>query len=168
VLIAAALSSFVLAGVLSAFLFLSRTSFRSSSYSEIEAEVRRGLDTFARDTRNATDVRWGGPQSLTLTVAGTPVTYAYDADAASTTHRSFYREAGAARTVLVRGVDASFAFQRYKLAQPGVGDGTAANDAETKLLQVTLRAARTSIATVGAGQSAVSARYMLRNKRVAN
>ena len=41
VLIAATLSTFVLAGVLSAFLFLARTSFRSSGYSEMEAEIRR-------------------------------------------------------------------------------------------------------------------------------
>jgi len=173
VLIAATLSTFVLAGVLSAFLFLARTSFRSSGYSEMEAEMRRGLDTFARDTRNATDVRWNGPQSITLTVDGGPVTYAYDSTAASDTYRSFYRVPGdaaspLARTVLVRGVTPDFAFRRYKLAQPGVTDNAANNDRETKLLALTLRAARTSIATAGASNSAVSARYMLRNKRVAN
>lgn len=171
VLIAATLSTFVLAGVLSAFLFLARTSFRSSGYSEMEAEVRRGLDTFARDTRNATDVHWNSAQSITLTVSGVPVTYAYDGDAASGTFGSFYRLAGDAtqpRTVLIRSVTPDFAFQRYKLAQPGVSDNTAGNDSETKLLQLTVRATRTSVATVGAGNSAVSARYMLRNKRVAN
>jgi len=170
VLIAATLSTFVLAGVLSAFLFLARTSFRSSGYSEIEAEMRRGLDTFARDTRNATDIRWNGPQSITLTVNGRPVTYAYDSSAASDTYCSFYRLTGDGlpRTVLVRGVTPDFAFQRYKLAQPGVTDNTANNDRETKLLSLTLRAARTSVATAGASNSAVSARYMLRNKRVAN
>ncbi len=173
VLIASTLSTFVLAGVLSAFLFLAQTSFRSSSYSEMESEVRRGLDTFAQDTRSATDVRWNSPQSITLTVNARPVTYAYDSTAGSTTYRSFYRVAGdaaspAARTVLVRGVSADFAFRRYKLGQPGVTDNTAQNDAETKLLQLSLRAARTNVATVGAGNAAISARYMLRNKRVAN
>jgi hypothetical protein len=171
VLIAASLSAFVLAGVLSAFLFLARTSFRSSGYSEMEAEVRRGLDTFARDTRNATEVRWNHAQSVTLTVSGQPVTYAYDTDAASGTYRSFYREegnAGQPRTVLVHGVTPDFAFRRYKLEQPGVADNSAGNDSETKLLQVTLRAARTHVATTGASHSAISARYLLRNKRVAN
>src|SRR3954464_8078855 len=94
VLMASTLSAFVLAGVLSAFLFLARTSFRSSGYSEMEAEMRRGLDTFARDTRNATDLRWTSAQSVTLTVNGVPVTYAYDGDAASSTYRSFYRTEG--------------------------------------------------------------------------
>jgi hypothetical protein len=157
--------------VLSAFLFLARTSFRSSGYSEMDAEVRRGLDAFARDTRNATDVRWNSAQSITLTVNGVPVLYAYDSDTTSGTYRSFYRLTdgpGAARTVLVREVTPDFAFRRYKLEQPGVTDNTAGNDSETKLLQLTLRAARTSGATVGATQAAVSARYLLRNKRVAN
>jgi Tfp pilus assembly protein PilV len=173
VLIAASLSTFVLAGVLSAFVFMARTGFRSSGYSEMEAEVRRGLDVFAQDTRNATDVRWNSPQSITLTVNGSQVTYAYDATATSPTYRSFYRAAGnadaaAPRTVLVRQVTADFAFKRYKLEQPGVADNTAHNDSETKLLQLTLRATRTSVATTGATQSAISARYLLRNKRVAN
>jgi Tfp pilus assembly protein PilW len=173
VLIAASLSTFVLAGVLSAFVFMARTGFRSSGYSEMEAEVRRGLDVFAQDTRNATDVRWNNAQSVTLTVNGSPVTYAYDATASSPTYRSFYRlpgeaGSGAARTVLVRSVTSDFAFRRYKLEQPGVADNTAQNDSETKLLQLTLRATRTSVATTGASQSAISARYLLRNKRVAN
>jgi len=173
VLIAATLSTFVLAGVLSAFLFLARTSFRSSGYSEMEAEMRRGLDTFARDTRSATDLRWNSAQSITLTVNGRPVTYAYDRDAASATYRGFYRLEGDAasglpRSVLVHGVTPDFAFQRYKLVQPGVAENAALNDRETKLLSLTLRTARTSVATAGASNSAVSARYMLRNKRVAN
>lgn len=171
VLIAATLSTFVLAGVLSAFLFLARTGFRSSGYSEMEAEMRRGLDTFARDTRNATDLHWSSTQKLTLTVSDGTVTYAYDDDPASATYRCFYRaegNAGQPRTVLIRGLTADFAFQRYKLEQPGVSDNSASNDSETKLLQLTLRAVRTSGATTGASNSAISARYMLRNKRVAH
>jgi Tfp pilus assembly protein PilW len=170
-MIAATLSTLVLAGVLSSFVFMTRTGFRSSGYSEMEAEVRRGLDTFARDTRNATDVHWNSAQSITLTVGGVPVTYAYDGDATSGTYGSLYRlagDTGASRTVLIHSVTPDFAFARYKLAQPGVSDNTASNDSETKLLQLTLRAARTSVATTGATNSAVSARYMLRNKRVAN
>jgi hypothetical protein len=173
VLIASTLSTFVLAGVLSAFLFLSRTSFRASAYNTMAAEIRRGVDTFAQDARNATDVRWNSAQSITLTVNGLPVTYAYDSTPTSATYQSFYKLNGdaastAARMVLVRSVASDFAFSRYKLEQSGVTDNAAQNDAETKLLQLSLRAAQTSVATVGAGNAAVSARYMLRNKRVAN
>jgi type II secretory pathway pseudopilin PulG len=172
VLIASTLSTLVLAGVLSAFLFLVRTGFRSSSYSEMEAQLRRGLDAFAQDTRSATNVHWNSAQSITLTVNGQSVTYAYDSATDSASYRSFYRAVGdlasAPRTVLVRGLDTDFAFHRYKLEQSGVTDNTAQNDAETKLLQLSLRATRTSVATTGAGNAAISARYMLRNKRVAN
>jgi hypothetical protein len=169
--IAATLSTFVLAGVLSAFVFMARTGVRSSGYAEMEAEVRRGMDEFARDARNATDVRWHSAQSLTLIVNGAPVTYAYDSTPGSATYEAFYRIAGEPaaqpRVVLVRGVGSDFSFRRYKLEQPGVTDNTARNDQETKLLQLSLRAARTSVASVGASQSAISARYLLRNKRVA-
>lgn len=171
---AATLSTFVLAGVLSAFLFITRSGFRASAYSEMESDIRRGLDTFARDTRNANDVHWNNAQSITLTLAGgVMVTYAYDGNAASPTYRNFYRVPGNAsstqpRTVLIRGLDPDFAFRRYKLTQPGVSDNSATNDRETKQLQLTLRAVRTSRATAGAGNSAVSTRYVLRNKRVTN
>jgi hypothetical protein len=161
VLIASTLSAFVLAGVLSSFLFLSRTSFRASAYSEMEAEVRRGLETISRDIRNASDVHWNSAQSVTLTVNGSPVTYAYDGSAASATSRSFYRAPGDAgstqpRTVLIRNLE------------PDVSDNTAHNDAETKQLQLVLRARQVNVATTGASQALVSGRYVLRNKQVAN
>jgi len=173
VLIAATLSTFVLAAVLSSFLFLSRTGFRASAYSEMESEMRRGLETVSRDIRNASDVRWNSSQSITLTVNGAPVTYAYDGDAASATYRSFYRASGDAgsaqpRTVLIRSLEPDFTFRRYKVVQPEVSDNTATNDAETKQLQLVLRASRTNIATAGASNSVVSSRYVLRNKQVAN
>lgn len=141
-MIAATPGTVALAGVLSAFLFLARTGFRSSGYSEMEAEIRRGLDTFARDTRNATNAHWNSAQNLTLTVSGSPVTYACDRDAASATAGSFYRLADRTRTVPIRGVNPDFAFQRCKPEQPGVSDNRAGNDSETKLLQLTLRAVR--------------------------
>lgn len=173
VMIAATLSTFVLAGVLSAFVFLTRTGFRASGYSEMEIELRRGLESFARDTRNASDVHWNSAQSITLTVDGRPVTYAYDSSASGASARSFYRVAGDAastqpRTVLITQLDPGFTFRRYKLAQPGVSDNSAANDTETKQLQLVLRANRANVSTVGASNAAVSARYVLRNKTVAN
>jgi type II secretory pathway pseudopilin PulG len=173
VIIAATLSTLVLAGVLSAFVFITRTGFRASGYSEMEAEIRRGLEAFARDARNATDVHWNNAQSVTFTLGANAVTYTYDGDPASPTFRGFYRVEGDAssgqpRRVLIHNVDPEFAFKRYKLVQTDVGDNIAANDGETKQLQVTLRAGRTSNATVGASNPAVSARYVLRNKRVAN
>jgi prepilin-type N-terminal cleavage/methylation domain-containing protein len=178
VIIATTLSTVVLAGVLSAFLMIGRTGFVASNYSELESQARRGLDVFGSDVRKATDVRWNSSESITLslataTSATTLVTYAYDHQAGSATYGCFYRVLGDAssalpRLVLIRNVAADFAFQRFKLDRTGETDNAAATDLETKQLQVSLRATRTGVTTVAANQTALSARYVLRNKRVAN
>lgn len=177
-IIASTLTGFVLAGVLSAFTFIGRTGFRTSSLNELENEARRGLEVFAEDARLASDIRWNSAQSITLTVpadaaGNTRVTYAYDPGSSGPTAGALYRMPGDAesaqpRRVLIRGLASDFSFKRYKLEQPGVADNTAASDLETKQIQLVLRAARTSVATAGASQSVVSARYILRNKRVSN
>ncbi len=177
-MIAATLSSFVLAGVLSAFLLIGRSGYLASSYSELEAQTRRGLDTFGDEVRKSCDIHWNDSQSVTLTVATSgnltyDVTYAYDAAKGSATTDCFYRVEGnakstAERRILIRNVAPDFAFQRFKLEQAGVSDNTAASDLETKQLQLTFRASRTGSTTVAANQAALSARYILRNKRVSN
>jgi Tfp pilus assembly protein PilW len=178
VLIAATLSSFVLAGVLSAFLMIARSGFAASSYSELETQTRRGLEIFGNDARKAADVRWNSAQSVTLSIvtasnATTSVTYAYDTDPSSATYRCFYRLIGDAsstqpRQVLIREVTPDFAFSRFKLDRDGTVDNAAVTDLETKQLQVTLRAARTANVAGSVSQTAISARYVLRNKRVTN
>ena len=177
-MIAATLSSLVLVGVLSAFLMIGRTSYNASSYSDLEQETRSGLETFAGDAREASDLHWNSPQGITFTLptatnATTQVTYAYDPDPASPTYGCFYRLPGAAtsqatRQVLVHNVSPDFIFQRYKLEQPGVADNTAANDLETKQIRLTFRASRTGATTVAANHAAISASYILRNKKVSN
>lgn len=174
---ASTLSTFVLAGVLSAFLWLGRGGFAASSYSALEAETRNALEVFGGDVRKAVYFRWNSDQSVTLWTATasnatSAVTYAYDADPASGTYRTFYRLSGEAnstapRRPLVRQAH-DFAFRRFKLEQPGVTDNSAANDLETKQIEVTFRAARTGATAVAASQAALSARYVLRNKRVSN
>lgn len=178
VLMATALSTVVMAGVLSALVWVGRSGFAASSYSELETETRRALELFGEDARNAVDVAWTSNQSVTLLTIGangvsTAVTYAYDPTPGSSTFGSFYRKAGTAsvpgaRRVLVRSVAPDFTFRRYKLAQEGVANNAAANDLETKQLEVAFRATRTGATVVAANQSAVSARYILRNKRVSN
>lgn len=176
-IIAATLSGFVLAGVLSAFVFIGRSGFRASSLSELENEARRGLEIFAEDARRASDIRWNHAQSITFTLpagaaGNTQVTYAYD-PAGGGAAGNFYRLPGDAastqpRRVLIHGLAPDFTFKRYKLEQPGVAENAAASDLETKQIQLVLRAQRTSLVTAGVSQSVVSARYILRNKRVSN
>ncbi len=175
-MVSASLATLVLAGVMSAFLFIGRTGFNAGNYSEMEAQTRRALDRFATDARRATAVQWHSSRQLTFTLptAGTGttrVTYAYDPRSVGATARSFYRYAGdaasaAPREVLVRGVDSDFAFQRFKLEQNGVTANAAANDLETKLIQVNLRPLRSGVTVVASSQPTLSARYLLRNKRV--
>ncbi len=178
VMVAASLSTFVLAGVLSAFLLIGRSGFLASSYSELESQTRRALEIFGEDVRKSSDLSWNSSQSITLSVTTAtshtvPVTYAYDSDRTSPTYGSFYRVPGdakstAPRRVLIRNVAADFAFQRFKLEQGPGTDNTARSDLETKQIQVTLRASRAGTTTVAANQAALSARYILRNKRVSN
>jgi hypothetical protein len=177
-MMAATLSAFVLAGVLSAFLLIGRSGFNASGYSAAEAEIRRTLETFAEDARQASDIHWNSAQSITLSVPSATnaiqlVTYRYDAGLRSDTSGCFCRllgppDSAAWSQVLVHGVTADFAFRRYKLEQPGVADNAASNDLETKQVQLNLRATRTGATTVAATQAATSARFLLRNKRVSN
>jgi Tfp pilus assembly protein PilW len=177
VLIASTLSAFVLAAVMSSFVFLGRTGFRTAGLSELEAEVRRGLETFAQEARLARDVRWNNAQSVTLLLpSGSPasmVTYGYDADAHSATHRAFYRVVGdadsaAPRRALIRDLADDFTFKRYRLETASGTTNVAANDIETKQLQIVLRAQRTAGTSAATDQSITSSRYILRNKRVSN
>lgn len=177
-IVAAVLSALILAGVLSMLLMVGRTAFRSSAYSEAEAEVQQGLETFAEDVRQATDIHWNSSRSITLTLptatnATRLVTYAYDEVVDSPTYHCFYRLPGdadstAPRQVLVHDVAPDFAFQRYKLDQTGAGDSVATNDLETKQIQLNLRTVRVGATAVAATQNAVSARLLLRNKRVSD
>jgi len=147
---------------------------------QVEAQTRRALDTFGQDVRKATDIHWNSAQSVTLSVATatnatTQVTYTYDATAGTDTSGCFYRQLGDTTSllpkfVLIRQVASDFAFRRYKLenASNPTADNTATTDLETKQLEIVLRATRTGSTTVAANQSALSARYILRNKRVTN
>lgn len=177
-MIAAALATIVLGGVLSAFLTIGRTSVNSTGYSQNEAEIRHALEAFGQDARVASDLHWTSDRSITLTVArpGNPaalVSYIYDNQPTSATYRCFYRTVAgnnggaSAPEILAREVS-ELSFQRYKLEQVGVVTNVAANDLETKQLQLTLRSSRRSATTTVASQSALSAAYILRNKRVSN
>ena len=178
VMIGATLTGLILTGVLSALLSMGRGEFLASAYSELDTEARRGLEIFGADVRNAKDVHWNGVQSVTLTlVAGGTgpafVTYAYDSNPGSATYRSFYRLIGDAtstlpRRALVREVGSDFAFHRYKIVQPGISQNESTSDLDTKQLQVTWRASRSRTNVAQATQSAVSASFILRNKRVTN
>jgi Tfp pilus assembly protein PilW len=172
VLIASTLSVLVMGGVLSAFLFFGRTGLAAGHYQEMETELRHSLELFSEDVRMATNINWTNAWQITLTVPdqnGTlrSVAYVFEPTKAGSSTGALHRvlEDGR-RETLVNNVASDFAFKRYKLEQPGVADNTASNDLETKQLQLNLRTLRVTTGGPDSTQAAISARYILRNKRV--
>ena len=174
VMISATLSTFILAGVLSSFLMLGRSGMNIAGYSESESQIRRGIEEFSKDVRMANNITWNSASSVTLTVPNNymgnanKVTYAYDNATSGETARSFYRMAGdpssnAVKTAYIRDLT-SFSFARFNRVND---HDPAANDAETKRLQITMNVRKAGQTLVAANTTLVSASFTLRNK-VAN
>lgn len=163
-MIGAGLSSFILAGVLSSFLFIGRSGANVQNYNDMESQARKALESFAEDTRQASGIVWNSAVSVGLTVNGATVTYAYDSAA-----KTFSRTAASTTRTLVSGIT-SFNFSAYNisgtaLSLASAADLTAANGT-TKQLQISLEAARTSTTVVAATNTVLSARFIMRNKKV--
>ena len=171
-MIASTLSVFVLAGVLGAFLFFGRTGLAAGYYQAMESELRRGLEIFSEDVRMATDIRWTTPWNISLSVPASDgsshaIAYVFEPVREGALTGNLYRiHEDGRRELLVHDVSSDFTFQRYKLEQPGYVDNTAGNDLETKQLQLNLRTLRVTAGAPASTQAAISARYILRNKRV--
>lgn len=168
VMITAVIGAMMLTGVLSLFLMMGRSGYNASGYSTMDAEARRALEVLGVDARMASKIFWTDSSTITLTVSGAEVTYVYDSSTSGNTARSFYRKTGgvsstATPLILVRDV-ADFTFCRYKIVN-GV-DYTANNDLETKQIQITMRMVRSRATVASATNSILSARVVLRNKKV--
>lgn len=172
IMIGATLSTFILAGVLSSFLMLGRSGMNLQNYVDSEAQVRKGLESFSEDVRMASNVTWNSSTSITLTFPsgtgkystdGYKVTY-YAVLVSNHPEQSyFYRRPGdtsstATVTTYISGLS-SFIFTRYNRL-----DGAAANNAETKRLQITMNVRKTGQTLVDANTTLVSASFTLRNK----
>ena len=160
-MIGAALSTFILAGVMSTFLFLGRTGANVANYTEVEGQARRGLELFAEDVRQASAITWNSNVSVTLVVNSTPVVYQFDSSI-STFQR---RDPGGTRNLLT-GVT-TFQFKGYNIngAEVDLTDLVSASKI-TKQLQISLRASRTTRTVASATNTVLSARFILRNKRI--
>jgi prepilin-type N-terminal cleavage/methylation domain-containing protein len=169
-MISAALSGMILAGVLSAFLFLGRSGANIQNYNDMEAQARKALEVFAEDTRQASSVTWNSDVSLTMIVDGANVTYAY-----SSTSNSFTRVVGSTKTTLLTGIipptSGNPFFRAYTITGTEITDfstaaaRTTANNT-TKQVQISLRASRTTTTVSTATNTVLSARFVLRNKHV--
>jgi prepilin-type N-terminal cleavage/methylation domain-containing protein len=172
VLVSSSLATIVMSGVLSSFVLMGKNSYNAANYSVMEAESRRALAAFTEEARMADNITWNSEHSVTLSVVTSGssylVTYAYDSSSSGTTKKSFYRKLGASGSsstprLLVRDVT-DFAFRRYKVINGT--DYSATNDLDTKQIQITLRTVKSGITTVNATNAVLSARVVMRNKRV--
>ncbi|HVT71828.1 MAG TPA: prepilin-type N-terminal cleavage/methylation domain-containing protein [Lacunisphaera sp.] len=166
IMIGAGLGAFLLAAVLSTFLFMGRSGANLRNYSDMEAQARTALELFAEDSRQASAITWNSSSSVTLTVIGVAVTYAYDSSA-----KTFSRTASGSTRTLITGITSgTFTFTAYNvngtsLSLASASDCTASS-ASTKQIQISLQAQRTNTTVVAATNTVLSARFILRNKVV--
>jgi Tfp pilus assembly protein PilW len=185
-MVAAALTALVLAGVLSSFLMIGRTGVNAANYSELETQARRALEMFAEEVRMADSVGSTlSGSSLTLgipdssssrTAVAYSVTYAYDA-----TNSLFTRTGppiddptgAVATTTLMTGVHeissgaGIFNYFRYvnnTNYQNQYTYNTTTNPVEVKQIEISFIAQRSNVTVNTATNKVLSARFILRNK----
>lgn len=177
-MIGAALSSFILAGVLSTFLFLGRSGANVQNYGDMESQARKALETFAQDVRQANAIVWNSAVSVTLTANAANVVYEYVSPSAATSTRpeGFYRVAAGSDQRLISGINlnsdgtTTFTFRAFNIAGTELAVDTVANrtaaNSSTKQLQISLECARSNTTVVAVTNTVLSARFILRNKIV--
>jgi prepilin-type N-terminal cleavage/methylation domain-containing protein len=159
-MVASGLALVLLAAVMSTFLFLVRGGLRMAFYRDMEAQSRLVMQQFGTDARQATQVFWNNANSLTLTVEGAAVTYAYDSSA----HTLLRQGAGRPAQVVASGV-AAFEFKAYDYNSSALSlrAPTAQTNAATKIVQLDIDMSR-SASRISATNQIISTRYMLRGK----
>lgn len=161
-LIAIAISSMIMAGVMSSFLFLSRGTIATSDYADMDGEARTALEQFSQEVRMAGDLSNFSSEHVTLSVQDGATTYSVNYTYVPV-DRTFYRAYGTpAQKALIKGID-SFTLRRFTMLQT-----PATNNLETKQLQLDLRASRSGPARAFASNNVISARCVMRNKIVSN
>lgn len=161
-MVAAGVSAIILAAAVSAFVFMMSSSLRMGQYTEMEAQARRLLQQFSQDTRQASNAAWADENTLTLTVDGAAVTYAYDPS-----RNTFSRTSAGRSTTLASGLT-SFDFQAYQItgSELPLATSPAAAGPVTKMIQISLGLAQNHTATGSTSNQVISARCVLRNKKI--
>jgi prepilin-type N-terminal cleavage/methylation domain-containing protein len=176
-LIGSTLASMIMAAVLSSFIFLGRNLTRLANYHSLESKGREALTYLSRDLVLAQGVKRGTTPtdtSLTLVLPGGEVTYTYDSAAAKLRRQANF---GATQDIsLLKNDTASctaFRFDYYTMT-----GGSPASQVtpsvyvpySIKQIQVRFTVETPAGPTSGTHTSydAVSARYVLRNKQLAD
>jgi hypothetical protein len=162
-MVSIAISSIVIAGVLSAFLFFSKTSLTFSNYYDMLNENQQLMQYLSRDIREASDITWIDSNSCQLLVKGVNITYTYDSSE-KTVSRSMI---GQPSRILATGVK-ELHFLAYKINGDQISLNSNLDDASssTKMIQVTGILDRKTSTSTDKTTSFSSARHMLRNKAV--
>ncbi len=183
-MIGAFIGSYVLLAMLTTFLFLGRSGANVQNYIDMETQARKALELFAEDTRQASAITWNSATDITLVVDGQYIRYYFAATAPSgPTLKGDYLYrlppsatpptipgAPSRSNLLISGIT-TLSFIAYNINGVQITDFstaallTAAGKA-TKQLQISLESSRTSTTVVAATNSVLSARFILRNKRV--
>lgn len=165
-MVSASLGVVVMAAVMSAFLFIGRTSIMLRNYADLETQARNAMETFAQDVRMSSSAVWNSSTSLTITVRSggvdLPAVYTYD-DATRTFSRTYD-----GKTAIIISNIRSFAFSAYTIDTEPVSleAPTNATNIATKQVQIALETQRTNPALALTTNKVISARFVLRNKRV--
>lgn len=169
VMVSAALGGILLIAVLTSFLFLGRSGANMQNYAEMESQARRAIERFGQEVRMAKDAKWISSNSLELTVvtsSGDEKTYIYTYDPAK---RTFDRQHGSVTTTLLSGIS-EFVFTAYQINTTSLDlnnpDTLADASAVTKQIQISLSTVRSNRTVADATNTVISARFILRNKRV--
>lgn len=176
VLIATSLTAFIMAGVMTTFLFLGRTGANLQNYNDMESQARRALEQFAQDTRQASSITWKSSTKIELVVDSTTITYEY---ASNTFTRNGVTLLAGVVAPVARTSDTDTTctpfFRAYDIngnqikgieyETPAAATLTSAGKS-TKQLQISLEAARTTQTVARATNLVLSARFVLRNKRI--
>jgi prepilin-type N-terminal cleavage/methylation domain-containing protein len=191
VMVAAGITSLLLAGVVTTFLLLGRTGANIGNYSEAEAKARQALEQFSREAHMAYSISGNTTTSVTL---GMPDTTATDRIPANTTANGAYLVTynfdttnklltravnGGTPETLVSGVEqlGSIPYiNYYKLVNastvpaPGEGYGTVVTDNkadlvdEVRQIEFSFSIKRASVTVASATNKVISARFILRNR----
>jgi prepilin-type N-terminal cleavage/methylation domain-containing protein len=166
VMVSATIASFILAAVITTFLFMGRSGANVQHYSDMEGQARKALEVFAQDVRQASAIAWTSNQNVLLKVNGIDIRYSYASGVFTRTNTS-----NGVAVNLMTGVS-TFEFLAYKISDPvnplplvTATDLTNAGK-QTKQLQISLEARRQSTTVVAATNTVLSARFILRNKKV--
>jgi hypothetical protein len=165
-MVAASLGAIIMTAVMSAFLFIGRTSIMLRNYADLETQARNAMETFAQDVRMSSAATWNSPVSLTIVVrnggADKNAVYVYDEDT-----RTFSRTFDGATIVLISNIR-SFAFSAYSIDTEPVSleAPTNATNIATKQIQIALETERVNPVLAITTNKVISARFVLRNKRV--